>query len=58
MGAVTLLGYFLVAFLIGYAWAWFAIIDDETTDFQVFSSDEEVEKFHQACFDGMRKGIE
>ena len=58
MGAVTLLGYFLVAFLIGYTWAWFAIINDDTTDFQVFSSDEEVEQFHQACFDGMRKGIE
>jgi len=58
MSAVELLGYFLVAFVIGYAWAWFAIIDDETTDFKVFSNDEEVEEFHKSCFHGMRKGIE
>ena len=58
MGAVTLLGYFLVAFLIGYTWAWFAIINNETADFKVFSSDEEIEEFHKACFHGMRKGIE
>ena len=58
MSAVELLGYFLVAFVIGYAWAWFAIIDDETTNFKVFSSDEEIEEFHKACFHGMRKGIE
>ena len=29
MSAITLLGYFLLAFLIGFIWTWFALIDDK-----------------------------
>ena len=58
MSGVELLGYFLVALLVGYVWAWYMIINEETTDFKVFSSEEEIEEFHKSCFHGMRKGIE
>ncbi len=58
MSVVELLGYFLVAVLVGYVWAWYMIINENTTDFKVFNSEEEIEEFHKSCFHGMRKGIE
>lgn len=58
MSVVELLGYFLVAVLVGYVWAWYMIVNENTTDFKVFNSEEEIEEFHKSCFNGMRKGIE
>ena len=58
MSVVELLGYFLVAVLVGYVWAWYMIVNENTTDFKVFNSEEEIEEFHMSCFHGMRKGIE
>ena len=57
MSAITLLGYFLLAVLIGFIWTWFALIDDKI-DVIVFENEKEIEEFHKACFHGMRKGIE
>ena len=57
MSAITLLGYFLLDFLIGFIWTWFALIDDKI-DVIVFENEKEIEEFHKACFHGMRKGIE
>ena len=58
MSAVELLGYFLVALLVGYIWTWYMIIDNDTVDVIVFENEKEIEEFHKACFHGMRKGIE
>ena len=58
MSVVELLGYFLVAVLVGYVWAWYMIVNENTTDFKVFNNEEEIEEFHKSCFHGMRKGIE
>ena len=58
MSVVELLGYFLVAVLVGYICAWYMIVNENTTDFKVFNSEEEIEEFHKSCFHGMRKGIE
>lgn len=58
MSVVELLGYFLVAVLVGYVWAWYMIVNENTTDFKVFNNEEEIEEFHKYCFHGMRKGIE
>ena len=58
MSAVGLLGYFVIAFLLGFIWAWFALIDDAAIDVIVFEDEKEIEEFHKACFYGMRKGIE
>jgi len=45
---------FLLSFLAGFVAMWLATID--STDTVVFIEDEA--EFHQACFDGMRRGIE
>tara|TARA_R100000329_G_scaffold150318_1_gene142934 strand:- start:1309 stop:1485 length:177 start_codon:yes stop_codon:yes gene_type:complete len=58
MSAVELLGYFLVALLVGYIWTWYMIIDNDNVDIIVFENEKEIEEFHKACFHGMRKGIE
>jgi|TARA_R100000084_G_scaffold107317_2_gene67062 hypothetical protein len=58
MGIANLLLLFFIAFLMGYIWASYTLVTKETTDFVVFDGDEEIQKFHESCFNGMRKGIE
>tara|TARA_R100000231_G_C5263634_1_gene146441 strand:+ start:467 stop:697 length:231 start_codon:yes stop_codon:yes gene_type:complete len=45
---------FLLAFLVGFLTMWLATPDPNDT--VVFIDDEEA--FHQACFNGMRRGIQ
>jgi len=45
---------FLLSFIAGFVTVWFAI--PSSTDTMIYIEDEE--SFHQACFSGMRRGIE
>ena len=58
MGIANLLLLFFLAFLMGYIWALYTLVTKEDTSFVVFNDDEEIQKFHESCFNGMRKGIE
>lgn len=51
---MSLLLYFGLAFIAGFAFVWF-LFDDLGSDVVYFTSKEELE---EECWDGMRKGIE
>lgn len=46
--------YFWIAFALGFITIWLAVPDDIDT-FVIFESDEELQ---QACWDGLRKGVQ
>lgn len=56
-----MVGYLLTVLLVALITAWwgtaFWLFRDLGADFEVFGESDE-EAFHQACFNGMRRGIE
>ena len=53
---VMLLTLFILSFIAGFLTLWLAFPTVSSTDTMVYIEDEEA--FHQACFQGMRRGIE
>ena len=54
VGMMSLWVYFWIAFALGFITIWFGVPDDIET-FVIFESDEELQ---QACWDGLRKGVQ
>lgn len=51
-----LLTLFILSFIAGFLTLWLAFTTVSSTDTMIYIEDEEA--FHQACFQGMRRGIE
>jgi uncharacterized membrane protein (DUF485 family) len=53
---VMLLTLFILSFVAGFLTLWLAFPTVSSTDTMIYIEDEEA--FHQACFSGMRRGIQ